>query len=78
MRDGFSDTADTILKFKDHKDALVRRTVITIIPTLASYDTQTFIELFLHKAMGHLLPQLKKPTERTIGPAIFHLRRLQN
>ena len=67
MKETFIETAENILRYKDHKDALVRRSVITIIPTLATYDTQTFIEHFLHKAMGHLLPQLKKQSERTIG-----------
>ncbi|KAG5219649.1 phosphatidylinositol kinase- protein kinase [Salix suchowensis] len=33
-------------------------------PDLASYGTAAFIEHFLHKAMGHLLTQLDKPSER--------------
>jgi FKBP12-rapamycin complex-associated protein len=41
--------------------------VITMIPTLAVYDTQTFSEHHLHKAMGHLLTQLEKPNERSVG-----------
>jgi hypothetical protein len=41
--------------------------VITMIPSLAVYDTQTFTEHFLHKAMGHLLTQLEKPAERNYG-----------
>ncbi|KAF4581337.1 phosphatidylinositol kinase- protein kinase tor1 [Pleurotus pulmonarius] len=58
------DVGETILRFKAHKDNLVRKTVITLIPTLASYGTAAFIEHFLHKAMGHLLTQLDKPSER--------------
>jgi hypothetical protein len=41
--------------------------VITLIPTLAVYDTQTFSEHFLHKAMGHLLTLLSKSHERSFG-----------
>jgi FKBP12-rapamycin complex-associated protein len=41
--------------------------VITMIPSLAAYDTQTFTEHFLHKAMGHLLTQLEKTQERNYG-----------
>lgn len=69
MHDNFPDTADMILRFKTHRDQLVRKTVITMIPTLAAYDTQTFTEHFLHKAMAHLLQQLEKPTatERSLG-----------
>jgi FKBP12-rapamycin complex-associated protein len=41
--------------------------VITMIPSLAAYDPQTFAEHFLHKSMGHLLSQLDKPPERSYG-----------
>ena len=53
MKGTFLDTAETILRFKSDRDSLVRRMVITMIPTLAAYDTQTFSEHFLHKAMAH-------------------------
>jgi len=61
------DTADQILRFRSHRDILVRKMVITMIPSLAAYDTQTFSEHFLHKAMAHLLQQLDKPNERSYG-----------
>ncbi|KAJ3878338.1 phosphatidylinositol 3-kinase [Lentinula edodes] len=64
MKENFMDSAEQILRFKMHRDSLVRKTVITLIPTLAQYDTQTFTEHFLHKAMGHLLQQLEKSSER--------------
>jgi len=67
MRENFLDTAEQILRFKSHRDPLVRKMVITMIPSLAAYDTQTFTEHFLHKAMGHLLTQLEKPNERSFG-----------
>ncbi|KAJ8457723.1 hypothetical protein ONZ45_g18201 [Pleurotus djamor] len=65
MKDSFMDSAETILRFKSHRDALVRRAVIALIPTLAGYDTAMFIEHFLHKSMAHLLTQLDKPSERS-------------
>lgn len=46
--------------------------VITLIPTLAAYDTQTFSEHYLHKSMGHLLTQLEKPNERSFGAPSLH------
>jgi FKBP12-rapamycin complex-associated protein len=61
------DAAEKILLFKSHRDLLVRKMVITMIPSLAAYDTQTFTEHFLHKAMGHLLTQLERPNERSYG-----------
>jgi len=67
MKEMFLDTADQVLRFKSHRDHTVRKMVITMIPSLAAYDTQTFTEHFLHKAMAHLLTQLDKPNERDIG-----------
>jgi len=67
MKETFLDSGDQILRFKSHRDLQVRKMVITMIPSLAAYDTQTFTEHFLHKAMAHLLTQLEKPNERTFG-----------
>lgn len=69
MKENFLDTADQILRFRAHRDPLVRKMVIIMIPSLAAYDTQTFTEHFLHKAMAHLLTQLEKPSERSFGKA---------
>lgn len=67
MRDTFLDTAEQILTFKTHRDIHVRKMVVTLIPTLAVYDTQTFSEHHLHKAMAHLISTLEKPAERSVG-----------
>jgi serine/threonine-protein kinase mTOR len=67
MKENFMDTTEQILHFKLHRDGLVRKMVITMIPSLAAYDTQTFTEHFLHKAMAHLLTQLERPSERYYG-----------
>ena len=67
MKENFLDAAEQLLSFKTHRDPHVRKMVITLIPTLAVYDTQTFSEHHLHKAMGHLLTQLEKPAERSVG-----------
>jgi len=75
MRESFLDTAEQILRFKSHRDGLVRKMVITLIPTLAAYDTQTFSEHYLHKSMGHLLTQLEKPNERSFGSHSLSVKR---
>lgn len=73
MRENYLDIAEQILRFKMHRDPLIRKMVITMIPSLAAYDTQTFTEHFLHKAMGHLLTQLEKLNERNYGMHPFVL-----
>ena len=67
MKENFLDAAEQILSFKMHKELTIRKMVITLIPTLAVYDTQTFSEHFLHKAMAHLLTQLDKTQERVVA-----------
>ena len=67
MKNNVQDAAEQIMNFRTHRDPHVRKMVITLIPTLAMYDTQTFTEHHLHKAMAHLLAQLEKPTERSVG-----------
>jgi len=71
MKEDFLDSAEQILSFRQHRDSLVKKMVITLIPTLAVYDTQTFSEHYLHKAMGHLLTQLEKPNERSFGASLY-------
>lgn len=67
MKDQYMDAAGRVLFFKNHRDGVVRKMVITLIPTLAAYDTQTFVEHYLHHSMAHLLSQLEKPAERSYG-----------
>lgn len=67
MRDSFQDTVEAIFHYKAHRDMIIRRAVISLIPTIAQYDNQVFSDRFLHKAMAHLLEQLEKPADRTIG-----------
>ncbi|KAJ6525906.1 phosphatidylinositol 3-kinase [Mycena vulgaris] len=64
MKDSFIEMADAILAFQANRDPSVRRMVVAMIPTFASYDKFAFKEQILHKAMRHLLSQLDKPHER--------------
>ncbi|KAJ6515088.1 phosphatidylinositol 3-kinase [Mycena vitilis] len=64
MKDAFSLTAETVLRFRSHRDTLIRKLVMTLIPVLASYDTQTFCDLYLKKSMAHLASVLDKPNDR--------------
>ena len=67
MKNYFGDVAEQILKFRIHRDPVIRKTVITLIPTLAVYDTETFIEHFLHPTMAHLMAQLESPSDKATG-----------
>ncbi|KAJ7180725.1 phosphatidylinositol 3-kinase [Mycena filopes] len=67
MRDVFADAAEQILKFRQHRDTLIRKLVLTLIPALAAYDTETFSDLYLKKSMQHLLSIMDKPPDRDMA-----------
>ncbi|KAL1936471.1 hypothetical protein VTP01DRAFT_605 [Rhizomucor pusillus] len=64
MTDMYKDVCTIILDRKDARDQLIRKTVVTIIPTLASYDPTTFADQYLHKSMSHLLGLLRKDRDK--------------
>ncbi|KAF9435486.1 phosphatidylinositol kinase- protein kinase tor1 [Entomortierella beljakovae] len=66
MHDRYIITCDTVLAYKDHRDGLVRRAVISLIPHLAAYNPQEFASIYLHRSMIHILSQLRKDKERTL------------
>ncbi|KAK4703758.1 serine/threonine-protein kinase mTOR, partial [Phenoliferia sp. Uapishka_3] len=79
MHERYNAVCDQILQYKDHRDPLVRRAVIELIPTLASYNSLEFIDHYLHKSMLYLLGQLKKDRDRTtsfhaIGHVATHVK----
>ncbi|ORZ13215.1 armadillo-type protein [Absidia repens] len=79
MTDMYRDVCDITLRFKDSRDLLIRKTVVTIIPTLASYDPSTFAEFYLRKSMSHLLSLLKKDRDKrdafiTIGKIAIQVK----
>lgn len=79
MHERYTEICDQILQYKDHRDPLVRRAVIELIPTLASYNHTDFTAHYLHKSMVYLLGQLKKDRDRTtsyhaIGHVAVHVK----
>jgi FKBP12-rapamycin complex-associated protein len=65
MHERYNDVCEVILRHRDHKDGLIRRTVVSLIPRLAEYNPDEFVATYLHKCMGHLLGQLKKEKDRS-------------
>lgn len=65
MHEKYTDVSEIILSYKDYKEGLIKRTVISLIPTLASYNSEKFVVLYLYKCMHYLLGQLKKNRDRT-------------
>ena len=65
MHEHYRDVCEVVMRFKDHRDHLIRRLVISLIPNLASYNPVDFVQFYLHKCMMHLQAQLKKDRDRS-------------
>ncbi|TPX38402.1 hypothetical protein SeMB42_g06762 [Synchytrium endobioticum] len=61
----YKEICELILKFKDHRDVLIRKTVIQSIPALAAFETDTFVSNYLNPCMNHLLGQLRREKDRS-------------
>ncbi|KAF9172143.1 phosphatidylinositol kinase- protein kinase tor1 [Mortierella sp. AD011] len=59
----FRDTCDTVLRLKDHRDSLIRRTVMHLLPVLAAYDPSDFMVFYMDRSMSHLLGQIQVDKE---------------
>src|SRR6266480_4809405 len=73
MRSYYKNVCETVLKFKDYRDGLIRKTVISLIPVLAEFDDKEFVTNYVHKSMLYLLSQLKKDRDRSICWCFFFI-----
>lgn len=60
----YKETVETVLKYREHRDPLVRREVVLIIPILASYSPTEFATKYLHQCMLHLQGLIRKDRDR--------------
>ncbi|KAG2382314.1 hypothetical protein C9374_005516 [Naegleria lovaniensis] len=64
LKDEFDSICKTILDFQQHRDRMVRRTVIELIPVLAKFYGERFNEKYLHKSINLILEAIKNGFER--------------
>jgi FKBP12-rapamycin complex-associated protein len=60
----YRETCELVLRYKDHRDATIRREVIDMIPILAGYTPPEFTANYLHQCMLHLQGLLKREKDR--------------
>jgi FKBP12-rapamycin complex-associated protein len=63
----YRETCDLILRYKDHRDPLIRREIINMIPILAAYTPPEFTANYLHQCMLHLQGLLKREKDRNLA-----------
>ncbi|EXM08694.1 FKBP12-rapamycin complex-associated protein [Fusarium odoratissimum NRRL 54006] len=64
MQEHYQEACEIVFKHKDHRDPTIRKTVVLLIPDLASYSPADFAHTWLHKFMVYLSGMLKKDKER--------------
>ncbi|KAI9778323.1 MAG: phosphatidylinositol kinase- protein kinase tor1 [Candelina submexicana] len=74
MHEHHREACEIVLRYKDHREPLIRRQVVILIPILASYAPMEFVNSYLHKFMIHLQGQLKKEKER--NPAFIAIGKI--
>lgn len=63
----YREVCETVLRFRESKEKLVRRAVITLLPRLAAFAPERFVKAYLQQATEHLLGVLVVPAERGAG-----------
>lgn len=66
MNPHFSEVCEVILKLKDSKDVVIKRQVIQLFPTCATYNPVEFTKRYLVDSMSFLIGQLKRERDRGI------------
>jgi FKBP12-rapamycin complex-associated protein len=70
MAEYYKSICELTLKYRDSKEVVVRKAVITLIPSMATYDSDEFEVHYLHRSMAYLLQALGKATDRDIGESL--------
>jgi FKBP12-rapamycin complex-associated protein len=65
--DIYKNICELTLKYRESKEVVIRKAVITLIPNMATFDSEDFESTYLHRCMAYLLASLAKPTDRDIG-----------
>eukprot|EP00854_Cymbomonas_tetramitiformis_P013611 gene13611-16092_t len=63
----YKEVAETVLRFRDHRERLIRRSVTSILPRIAAFAPERFALSYLQICMQHLLGVLKSSSERGGG-----------
>ncbi|KAF2153226.1 TOR1 phosphatidylinositol 3-kinase [Myriangium duriaei CBS 260.36] len=55
----YRDACDKIFNYKDHREPLIRREVVTTIPIMAAYNPKEFCTYYIHRSMLYLQGLMK-------------------
>lgn len=58
---------EILFRLKDHKELIIRKCVVNVIPNLAKFNTQLFVSEYLDTSIVYLLGQLRKEKEKNFA-----------
>ncbi|KAG9096449.1 phosphatidylinositol kinase- protein kinase tor1, partial [Ceratobasidium sp. 370] len=62
LQHSYPEASENILRLRQHRDGMVRRVCIIILPELAAYDAESFTSKHMRNIITHLLMVTVKPT----------------
>lgn len=62
--DGEEGVCDFVIKYKDSRDKLVRRTVNKLLSRIAAFNPNEFVKHYLHVTLTHLINAMKRDSDR--------------
>lgn len=60
MQDRFREASDLVLRYKDSKERIIKRTVIMLLPRFVATSPDVFVHAYLERSMRYLLECLSK------------------
>ena len=69
----YREVVETVLRFRESKERLIRRAVISLLPRLAAFAPERFAATYLKQCTNYLLSVLKFPSERGVGGSLHHM-----
>ena len=67
MDEFFQPICEATLKYRESREVVIRKAVITLLPNMATFDPDRFEDLYLKNAMSYILQSLHTATDRDIG-----------
>ncbi|CAI7855818.1 unnamed protein product [Closterium sp. NIES-53] len=63
----YKEVANIVLKYRDHRERLIRRSITALLPRIAHFLRDRFVSSYLKICMDHLLGVMKNPADRDAG-----------
>ena len=63
----YKEVAAIVLKYRDHRERLIRRSVTSLLPRIAHFLRDRFVASYLAPCMEHLLSVMRSPADRDAG-----------